>query len=487
MGDRATILHGFVLKNMRKKTSFDVIVIGTGSAGFSAVEAAVAQGASVCVIERERFGGDCPNSACIPSKAVLRAASVYRQVGSAHDFGVEVAGRSFQWKKVMLYQKGVVETVTGGGEYGDRYVELLKRWRVDWRLGQAVFLDPHTVEVRGETLRAKTFVIATGTVDFIPPIKGLDLVHYWGWKDALQAERQPKSLAIIGGGPVGCELATFYASFGTRVTLLQSRPFVLEREDREISLRAAKALERLGVEIIVDATVAEMVAGHVGVTGLKVISPKREQMVAVEQIVIAAGKRSNTQDLHVEKAGVGLDEGGTLKTNKQLCTNVKHIFGAGDVDGGMLFTHTAHYEGWIAGYNAALVAKRRKGKPIVARQSVVPRVTFIEPEVASVGMTQDEVRAKFGKVLVGRFDVAALGRALTDHKRQGLIKLVAHPRTRKLLGAHMIGERSGEVIHEAALAISLNASIDALANMIHAFPTYSEGLKAAAADAKLEV
>lgn len=451
------------------------------------METAVGQGASVCVIERERFGGDCPNNACIPSKAVLKAASVYRQVGSARDFGVEVSQRSFQWKGVMLYQKGVVEAVTGGGEYGDRYVKLLKQWKVDWRVGQAVFLDPYTVEVRGEKLRAKTFVIATGTVDFIPPIKGLDRVRYWGWKDALQAERQPKSLAIIGGGPVGCELATFYASFGTRVTLLQSSPFVLEREDREISLRAAKALERLGVEIIVNAAVAEMVEGHVGVTGLKVISGKREQMVAVEQIVIAAGKRSNTQDLHVEKAGVALDERGRLKTNRKLCTNVKHIFGAGDVDGGMLFTHTAHYEGWIAGYNAALVAKRRKGKPILAHESVVPRVTFLEPEVASVGLTQEEVRRKFGKAVVGRFEVGALGRAVTDHKRQGLIKLVAHPKTRKLLGAHMIGERAGEVIHEAALAISLNAPLTKLAGMIHAFPTYSEGLKAAAANAKLEV
>jgi pyruvate/2-oxoglutarate dehydrogenase complex dihydrolipoamide dehydrogenase (E3) component len=471
---------------MAKKKVYDVVILGTGSAGFSAVEAAVSSGASVCVIEKERFGGECPNYACVPSKALLKSAKTYRHLGHVRDYGLEIKGKSFNFEQVVKYRQSVVDAITGGGEHGDRYIKILDKLKVDKRIGEATFVDDETISVNGEEITGKTFVIATGTVDFVPPIKGLDEVSFWGWKKALQAKKLPKSMAIIGGGPVGCEIATFFVSFGVRVILLQSSPVVLNREDMDIATRAGDALRKIGVEVVTSASINEIVNARGGVLGLKVETGSGEQMFAVERIVVATGKRSNVANLNLDLAGVMLDKRGALKTNSEQRTNIKHIFGAGDVDGGMQFTHTAHHEGWVAGYNAALLAKKKRTKPAKTNENVVPRATFIDPEVASVGMTQAQVKEKFGSALVGRYEVAALGRAVTENTRQGIIKVVAHPKTRKLLGAHILSARAGEIIHEAALAIHLNATIDKLASMIHAFPTYSEGLRAAAASAKIE-
>lgn len=456
---------------MAKQSSFDVIVIGSGTAGFSAVEAAVAQGAKVCLIEKGKLGGECPNDACIPSKALLRAVAVYRTLGSVREFGMDASGRSFDWKKIQAYRERVVSAITGGGE-GERYLQTLKRLKVILKKGEARFVDAHTLEVGNEKIQGKAIVAATGSVDFIPPIDGLHDVRFWGWKEALTASRQPKSIAIIGGGPVACEIATFYAGFGTRVVILQSAPVVLHREDEEISQRAKGALEALGVEVVVDAQVLSCVNGGMGAMGLKVKIGKEEQVFAVENVVVAAGKRPDVAHLGMEHVGLTLE-------------GSPSIFAAGDVDGGPMFTHTAHHEGWIAGHNAAKVALKKKGL-LKRDEQVVPRVTFIEPEVASVGMTQAEVKKKSGKALVGRYETGWLGRAVTDHAGNGLVKLVAHPKTRKLLGAHAICPHAGEIIHEASLAIYLGATINKLAQMIHAFPTYAEGVKAAAASAELE-
>jgi len=471
---------------MPKVPSYDVIIIGTGSAGFSALEGAKELGVSVCVIEKERFGGECPNYACVPSKAVLKAAAAYRLLGHAREFGIELGSRSFDFKKVIAYRKKVVDTITGGGDYGDRYIKILDKMEVDRVIGEAKFIDSHTVEVNGKNLHGKTIVIATGTVDFVPPIPGLSEIKFWGWKEALMPKRLPKSIAIIGGGPVGCEIATFYVSFGVRVILLQTNPVVLQREDLEISTIAGEALKKIGVEVYTNAQIKEVVSANGGVTGIKVNVGGKSEMLAVETVVVATGKRPNIANLGLDDAGVTMDKNGRFTTNKEQRTNVKHIFAAGDVDGGMQFTHTAHHEGWIAGNNAALIAKRKRTAPMKRDMRVVPRATFIDPEVASVGMTEEEARQKHKKLLIGRYKVGALGRAVTDNSRMGLIKLIAHPTTHKILGAHMIGERAGEVIHEAALAMYLGAKIDKLAEMIHAFPTYSEGLKAAAASSKIE-
>src|SRR3989339_641623 len=466
-------------------SSFDVIVIGSGSAGFSAAEAARAVGASVCMVEKEKLGGECPNWACVPSKALLHAARAYRESREASSIGIS-AGVVFDWGKGMAYRRKGVGSITGGGEVGERYVKIAKRLDVEVAFGTAVFGDAETIDVGGKRLRGKTFVIATGSSEFIPPIIGLERVPFLTSRGALTIDRQPKAVAIIGGGPVGCELATFFASFGSRVVLLQGGPVILNREDAEISAIAMQSMSDLGVEIVTDATVVEVINASGGVYGLKVRSAEGMTTHAVEAVIVAAGERADTQGLNLAAVGVQSDERGNVITTADQRTTAKRVYAAGDVDGGLLFTHTAHHEGAVAGHNAAFAALGKRGTSVKSDERVVPRVTFVDPEVASVGMTAEEAKRRFKTVLVGRAFVASLGRAVTENVERGLVKIVVHPKSRKVLGCHVAAPRAGEMIHEAALAMHVGATVDEVASMIHAYPTYSEAVLSAAASVKPE-
>ncbi len=469
---------------MSKLQKYDVIVIGSGAAGFSALEAAVSVGAKVCLVEKGKLGGECPNYACTPAKALLKTAKVYREVQQSRGFGINVGTVSFDFGKLMDYRNQVVRTITGGGEKGDRYIKILKKLKVAVHFGEAKFIDDNLIEVDGNLLQAKAFVIATGTKDFVPLVKGLTEIKYLTWKNALLQKRAPKSMAIIGAGPVGCEIATFYASFGTRVVMFQGAPNVLNREDVEISKLAEESLEKLGIEIVTNAKIAEIVDGMGGVYGIRL--EKSGDMHATEQVLLAAGVRSNSDGLGLEILGVETDDRGSIKTTKEQRTTNKNVFAAGDVEGGMMFTHTAHHEGAVAGHNAALTALKKRSTKKQKNEKVVPRATFINTEVASVGMTAEEAKNAFKKVLIGRSNLSSLSRSVTDNKRFGLVKLVANPKTRKIVGGHIIGEGAGEMIHEIALAIHLNTTIDKLASLIHAFPTRSEGIAIAASNAEIE-
>lgn len=471
---------------MPKPQNFDVVIIGSGAAGFAAAEAARGQGVSVCVIEKDKFGGECPNYACVPSKALLKTAKVYRLAKHSREYGVTCKGIDVDFEEIVKYRQKVVENITGGGQYGDRFVKMAERLNLLLIRGSANFVDENTVEVGGNLIKGKSFVIAAGTVDYVPQINGLDQAHFLGWKEALQLKRQPKSLAIVGGGPVGSELATFFGSLGTRVILFEFADTILPQEDEEISQLAEQAIKNHNVEVVSQAKVMEIIDARGGVYGLKVQRGSSLQTHAVEQLIIAAGKRSNTEGLSLEAAGVAVDDRGTVVTDAQQRTNIRHIFAAGDVDGGLRFTHTAHHEGRVAGHNAALQAKNKRADKMESDLRVVPRVTFVEPEVASVGATSQELKTKYAQLLVGRYAIANLGRAATDNAPEGLVKIIAHPKTGKILGGHIMSARAGEIIHEIALAMHLNASVEKLGSMIHAFPTYSEAVMAAANSVELE-
>jgi len=365
-------------------------------------------------------------------------------------------------------------------------VKTLQRAGIEVIFGCASFVDTETIEVAGSRFRAKAFVIATGAKEFVPRIPGLEGIPFLTSRGALALERQPKSMAIIGGGPVGCELATLFASFGSRVVLLQSAPTILTREDVEIRGIARQAMEDLGVEIVTEAIVTEAINARGGVYGLKVQSAGGLVTHAFESVVVAAGRVANTDGLNVGSVGARLDERGNVVTASDQRTTAKHVFAAGDADGGLMFTHTAHHEGAVAGRNAALLVLGKRGTIEKSDERVVPRVTFVDPEVASVGMTGDEASQRFKKALVGRSFVSALGRSAMDGVERGLVKIVAHPKTRKVVGCHMIAPHAGEMIHEAALAMHLGATVDALSSMIHAYPSYSEAIVVAAASVRLE-
>ncbi|OGL96409.1 hypothetical protein A2318_03360 [Candidatus Uhrbacteria bacterium RIFOXYB2_FULL_45_11] len=466
------------------KRTYDILIIGSGSAGFSAAEAASSLGARVCVVESGKLGGECPNVACVPSKALLAAARAFRLAQEIKLFGMTAGTPSFQFEEIVKYRDRVVEKITGGGVHGARYERMLKELSVDVVYGKAEFEDDYTVIVDGLRLEAKAIVIATGSTDFIPDIPGLDQIHFWHWYDALSKKRQPKSMAIIGGGPVACEIATLYATFGTRIVLIQQSTQLLSREDEECARFVEDRLRAMGVDVVTGANVSNIVDGRGGVYGVHVDVEGIKTMHAVEQVVVATGKRARTQGL--EAASLKLDASGAIVVTKEQQTNKKHLFAAGDVCGGIMLTNTAHHEGYVAGYNAALVALNKRSKKIVRDLRVIPCVTFVEPEFASVGMTATVVKKRFGSVLIGRSDISSLGRSLADHAPDGIVKLVAHPKTRKILGGCIVGPHAGEMIHELALAIFANLSIDKLSEMIHAFPTYSEAVSNAASQLTLE-
>jgi pyruvate/2-oxoglutarate dehydrogenase complex dihydrolipoamide dehydrogenase (E3) component len=456
---------------------FDVIIIGSGSAGSSALEAAYAEGARIALIERDAFGGECPNHACIPIKSMLHSAKLYHQ--AVHDFGaygIHTGKVRFSFSEIMTRKTDVVETITGKGK---RLNKLWESMDVSVYRGEAHFVDEQTVAVGKHRLKAKGFVIATGTHDWIPPIDGIESVPYLTYREATSLKGLPSSIVIVGGGPVGCEFATFFALLGVQVTLIELGERVLAREDEEISLLTQKRLEEYGVKVLTSSKVlsTKTVPGGMCEVTYQVDMGRRKR-IKVAKILLAAGKRPNIESLAHEAAGVKTSKG-QLRVKETLQTNVKHIFAAGDVSGGMLFTHMAHAEGVLAGQNVMRVLK---GKRTLQKRDlrVVPRVTFTYPEVASVGLTPQEAAKGRAAIAIAQFPLGALGRAVTEGKRDGFVKIVIQKKSRKIIGGHCIGAHAGELIHEIALAMEKDLTIDDLSGMIHAFPTWSEGISAAA-------
>jgi dihydrolipoamide dehydrogenase len=453
---------------------YDVVIIGSGAAGFAAAESAVGLGASVCIIEADAWGGECPNYACVPAKSLIRSAVKYREakVGLS-EFGITARSVTFNFSKIMQRKEDIVMRITGDHK---RILRLAKEMGIRTVKGRAVFVDGHTVHVGTKHIAAKSFIIATGTVDFIPPINGINSINYLTYRDVMSLSSLPKSVLIIGGGPVGCEFATFFGYLGCSVTVAQLASTILNREDAEIASLASQNLQAAGIRILTNTKTLSVknVGKRIRVT-LQEGARAREEVV-VDHVIMAAGKRANIEKLDLEKAEVNLDDKGRLITSEEMQTSQKHIFAAGDVSGGFQFTHVAHEEGYVAGANAA-----PKTKTFLKRDMrVVPRVTFIHPELASVGLTPEEASKKKKDIIIGRFAVGSLARALTDGKRGGLLKIVVDKKTGQVLGGHMIGSHAGEVIHEVALAMHTKRTVNDIANMIHAFPTYSEALAGAA-------
>ncbi|PIQ67680.1 dihydrolipoyl dehydrogenase [Candidatus Uhrbacteria bacterium CG_4_10_14_0_2_um_filter_41_7] len=461
----------------RGKNKFDVIVIGSGSAGFSAAETAQARGAKVLVIESGDWGGECPNSACIPTKALLKSAKRYREVTkNLEDFGISAGSVGFSFANIMAEKNKIVDLITS---HGQKIPRLAKEFGIQTVKGKAVFLDQNTIVVEKKKYTAKAFVIATGAIDFIPPIAGLTELGFISYKDIMKMKKLPKSIAIIGGGAVSCEFATFFSTFGVKVHILQLDPTILIREDVEIANLATHELMKNGVEVYVDTkTLSVEKYGRRKRVTFDEGKHQREHII-VDEVMVAAGKRANVSELKLENAKVKVDDRGRLKVTEDLQTSAKHIFTAGDVSGGFLFTHTARTEGAIAGNNVVNFLEKQKSR-LKRDMRVVPRVTFTNPEVASVGITSDTAGMLKKEVLIGRFPIGALGRAVTERDRRGLVKIIVDKKTRKILGGHIIGERAGELIHEIAFAMEVDCRVDVLANMIHAYPSYSEAIAGAA-------
>lgn len=445
-------------------------MIGGGSAGLAAAEAARATGASVCIVEREALGGDCPHWACVPTKTLLRSAVLYNHLRHARAFGITARSVRFSFRAIAARRARVVHTVTGDGK---RLFARVQQLGIDVVYGDARFVDETTIAAGRVKLRAKAVVVATGAEDIVPPIAGIEFVNVLGSREVTQLRTLPASVCIVGGGPVGAEFATLFSLLGSSVTLVEAGPHILPREDVDIATLAAAALRGHGAQVYTHAKVLSVRRSGRGVRVTYQVGERPRTSVTVAALVVATGRRPRVREIGLLDLGVETDARGTVVLDDMLRTSVQHIFLAGDASAGQQFTHVAHRQGTFAGLAAAGKTLRPSRKALV-----VPRVTFVEPEVASVGITEADARKAHTGVRVAKFPIGALSRAVIDDERDGLLKVVVDARGH-ILGGHMLGSRAGEVLHEIALAMHAGIPFDELAGLLHAFPTYSEAIPAA--------
>ncbi|MFA6018109.1 MAG: NAD(P)/FAD-dependent oxidoreductase [Patescibacteria group bacterium] len=453
-------------------TGYDVVVIGSGSAGLSAAYAARAQGAFVALVANGMLGGECPNYACVPTKAMLTAALRYddlRRNGSA--FGIHASNVRFDVAEMMARKDAVVRAMTGGR----RIEKILEKEGVTLFRGTATFIDSESIRVGTQNVSAKAFVIATGSVPKIPPIANIDSVPYWTPRDVTSMTEMPESVAIIGAGPVGCEFATFFSLIGIPVALFDIADHVLPKEDAEACALVQKSLISRGVTFYGKTKVLGIQEEKNGVRMTYQTGSAPRKTLHVDRVIIASGRAPNIDLLNIEAAGVSLRQNGTLPIESTLRVKGTDCFFAGDVTGLIPFTHTAHAEGLVAGENAArLAAKLRTLRSVDL--SVVPYAIFVAPELASVGSTAEELARSKTSFSVWKFPVGALGRSVIERERSGILKVCVEKKTDQILGAVMVGERAGEVVHELALAMYAKVPLSTVQSMIHAYPTMSEAI-----------
>ncbi len=446
---------------------FDVFVIGGGGTGSEvAFQLARRSDLRVAIAERDRLGGECNHYGCVPTKAMLRSARIAALARDAGRFGVRIPRVEVDLAAVRERVRRVIDAQSGEGP------APFERMGVRVFLQEARLVGPHRIELAdGTVVEAERIVLATGTEPALPPVPGLRDLPVWTNREAIwEPERVPGSLAILGAGAIGAEFAQLYARFGARVTLVELLPQVLPNEDADAAAELARALEEEGVRLEVGARTERVDRGE---DGGFVLSLEGGREVRAERLLVATGRRPAFHGHDLAAAGVELDAAGRPVLSETLRTTAPHVWAAGDATGELLFTHVGSYE-------AELVVDDILGEPRPRDYRVVPRVTFTDPEVASVGLTEAEARAAGRGVATASARIADNERAQIDGRPHGLVKLVADRRTGELLGGHVVAEEAGAMIHEVVAAMAGRVPVRALADAIHAYPTLSESVRWAA-------
>jgi dihydrolipoamide dehydrogenase len=454
----------------------DVVVIGAGPAGYVCAIRLAQLGRRVTVIERGEVGGVCLNVGCIPSKALIHAGSVFRGIREAGEMGIEAGGEPrIDWPRLMAWKSSVVRKLTSG------VGQLLRLNGCELVPGEARFTGPRTLEVESSpggqrlTLEFKDCVIATGSRPSELPALRVDQKRILDSTGALALPERPGSLLCVGGGYIGLELGTFYAKVGARVTVVEALPGLLAGVDPELTRVVARKLEKLGVRVLLKTQVRSGRAGSESVEVGLAPSEKagEETSERFDAVLVTVGRVPNTAGLGLERAGLQPDPKGFLEVDVQRRTRVPHVYAIGDVAGQPLLAHKGSKEGLIA---AEAIAGRKTAYDVAG----IPAVIFTDPEVATVGLTEAEARAKGFEPRVGAFPFAANGRSLSMGETEGQAKLVADARTGKLLGAQIVGPEASSLIAEAALALEMGATLEDIALTVHAHPTLPETLMEAA-------
>ena len=472
-----------VYARWQKPARFDrnLIVIGGGAAGLVSAFIGAAVKAKVTLIEGHKMGGDCLNYGCVPSKALIKSAKLAQQMRHADHYGLVATTPQFSFKRVMARVHEVIAEVEPHDSV-ERYTGL----GVEVLTGHARLIDPWTVEITDaagakQRLTTRSIILATGAAPFVPPLPGIETVGYLTsdtlWEKLAELDNAPKRLVVLGGGPIGSELAQSFARLGSNVTQIEMAPRIMIREDEEVSALAKAALEADGVRVL---------TGHkalaCGVTDgekwIEVEANGTTSRIAFDEMIAAVGRSPRLKGYGLEELGIPVNR--VITTNEYLETLYPNIFAAGDVAGPYQFTHTAAHQAWFAAVNA-LFGRFWRFK---ADYRVIPWATFLDPEVARVGLNEQEAREKGIAYEVARFDIAELDRAIADGTARGFVKVLTVPGRDRVLGVTIVGEHAGDLLAEYVLAMKHGLGLNKIMGTIHTYPTLSEANKYAAGEWK---
>lgn len=452
---------------------YDVTVIGGGPGGYVAAIRAAQLGFKVGLVERDKLGGICLNWGCIPSKALLKSAELYSKLKEGEEYGISAKELSYDFSKIIKRSRDVADRQSKGVEY------LMKKNKIEVVSGVAKFNGKNSLEVTKDgkvvdTIKTKNTIIATGGRPRTIPGVAIDGKKVISSSEAMVLPKQPKSMIVIGAGAIGVEFAYFYNAFGTKVTIVEMLPTILPVEDKEITKILDSSFRKSGIEILANTKVDSVTVGD-EVT-VKVSGKEGTHALKGEVALMAIGVQGNVENLGLEALGVKIEKG-FIKVDQFGKTNVEGIYAIGDVSGPPLLAHVASHEGVVAAEHIA-----GKAKHGIDRNNI-PGCTYCQPQVASVGMTEEAAVAAGYKLKIGRFPYRPLGKAMATGETVGTIKLIFDEKYGELLGAHIIGAEATEMIHELVVAKSLETTYEEIFRTIHAHPTFSEGIMEAAGEA----
>lgn len=446
---------------------FDIAILGAGPGGYVAAIRAAQLGAKVVLIEKGPLGGTCLNRGCIPTKAMHSTVALYQKIQKASEFGIEVDSARVNYGKMMEETDRIVGRLRKGIEF------LLKKNKIEIVQGTGELKAPdeiivtHSGSATHQTIRAKKIILATGSEPKVFPQFNIDEMNVFTSTGMLQFREAPKSLLIIGGGVMGLEFAAVYAGLGIPVTIVEVLDRLLPGEDPEISKEITSIFEKQGVKIILQTQVAKV---SINTSGTVRTELSNGQAVESDKVLVSIGRQMNTHGF--SELGMGV-KGQFVNVNEQMETSINNIYAIGDISGGPQLAHVASFQGMIA-------ASAAMGENVNMDYSAVPIAIFTFPEIARVGLTEDEARKSGKKILVGKFPFQALGKSTSLRERRGFVKVIADEGTGRLLGIHMIGGHVSELLGEATIAIRHGLTANQLIETIHAHPTLPEAIQEAA-------
>ncbi|MBE0479607.1 MAG: NAD(P)/FAD-dependent oxidoreductase [Dehalococcoidia bacterium] len=449
----------------------DVLIIGGGSAGENAARTAVREAGSVGLVEKSRVGGACVFNACIPTKALVHAARTYKKMRSAGFYGLPAIDRAPDYRLVKGFKDRLIEGIASGRD------ESMAKRGVTVLEGAARFVSSREVAVADEIIRAHSIVIATGSAPAVPPIPGLDDTGYLTHIDALELESIPDRMAVIGGGPVGVEFIQVFSAFGSDIDIYDAMDRIMSVEDEEISSALGELLRGQGISISTSVRILDIKRTSAGKLITLEDSNGVKRTAEYDEILVATGRRPVVEGLDLAAAGIETYTRG-IKVDSTLRTSVPYIWAAGDVTGMLYFTYIANEQGKIAALNAATSGHTE------FKYDILPRATFCDPEVASVGLTETQARETGRRVVTGRYKFADMTRPIVSNETDGFIKIVAEEGTGLILGGHILGAEASTTIHEIAAAMAGHLTVFDIGNLIHSYPTFSEGVRYACQTAR---